>query len=313
MDVARRSNTLLYVALAALAALLGPIRFLLDQQVTVAMQGHFTAAPAFVGIFGGVVLVVLGLTRRQPTLRGPERLAIVTILVPQFADHLLHNPALSMISWLRLPPGGDALLLTLAAPLWLGLLAALQATRFQVARRIIAAAIAAIGAACLTLPVDAYTVTANQIVMLIVQLFLLVATVYSWSFARERLNPANYTLAAGALLLLQTAILQVPALLTQKGELQPIEWHQATIPLLLQSLAAAGAMMLWFWLLARMSLPAFTLHPVAVWIASTATAILLFGLTDWREDAALVIAFIALIAGLRARSAEEHPISLELT
>ncbi|GAC1419778.1 MAG: hypothetical protein NVSMB62_12930 [Acidobacteriaceae bacterium] len=313
MEVAARNNTRSYLALAALAVLLGPVRFSLGQQVVVATQGQITIAPALVGIFAGVVLVGLGLAGHQPTFRGPQRLAIVALLLPPFADHLLHNPSLSTITWLRLPPGGDALLLTLAAPLWLGLLVALQAARAEVPRITIAAAIAAIGAACLTVPLDAYTVAATQIVMLIVQLALLIATVWSWYFARERLNPTNFALTAGVFLLLQTAILQAPTLLTQKSELQPIDWRHAVIPVLLQALATAAAMLLWFWLLTRMTPAAFTLHPLALWIASTATAIALFGLTNWREDTALAVALAALIAGLRAHPSEEHPITLELT
>lgn len=313
MEVAPRINDRLYLALAGLAALLGPARFFLDQQVTIATQGRMTAAPAFAGTFAGVVLVGLGLARRQPALRGPGRLAVVALLLPQFADHLVHNSALFTVSWLRLPSSGDALLLTLAAPLWLGLLAALQAVRAEVPRIVIGAAIAAIGAACLTVPLDAYTVASTQVVMLIVQLVLLIATVWSWSFARERLNPANFALTAGVFLLLQTAILQAPTLLTQKTDLQPIDWRNALIPLLVQSVATASAMLLWFWLLTRMTTAAFTLHPLATWVASTATAIALFGLANWREDAALIIALAALVAGLRARASGEHPITLELT
>lgn len=316
MEVAPHSSARIYLALAAMAALLGPTKFFVDQQVAqqvaAATQNQITAAPAFAGIFAGVVLVVFGIARRQPALRPSERLAIIALLLPPFADHLIRSTALSTIPWLQQPTTGDALLLTLAAPLWLGLLAALQIARAEVPRITIVAAIAALGAACLTVPLDAYTVGPNQVVMLIVQLALLVATVWSWSFARDRLNPASFALAAGAFVLLQTALLQAPTLLLQKSEIQPIDWRHAAFPLLLQALATALAMLLWFWLLTRMSLAAFTLHPLAIWIASTATAIALFGLTNWREDAALAIALAALIAGLRARPAQDNPIALDL-
>lgn len=312
MEAALRDEARTFVALAAMSALLGPVKFFLRQGVSLATEGQVTAAPAFAGVFAGVVLIGIGLARRQPILRLQERFAIVALLLPQVADHLFRSPLFSTVPWLQLPGTGDALLLTLAAPLWLALLAAVQVVPGEVPRATVGAALAALGAACLTLAADSYTPAPSQWVMGGVQLAVLVATVWSWSFARERLNPASFALNAGVFLLLQTAVFEAPRLLTGAGELHRVDWPHAVVPLLLESAATAMAMLLWFWLLTRMPLATFTFHPLAIWITSTAMALALFGLASWREDVALAVGLAALIAGLRARTAEEDPISLEL-
>ncbi len=312
MEVSARSETRIYVALAALAILLGPAKFFLDQQVGVATDAQTTAAPALAGLFAGLLLTGIAIARREPMLRRAERVAILVPLLPQLADHLLHAAARSAIPWLRQPGSGDALLLTLAAPLWLGLLAAAQAIQFEVPRITIGATIVAVGAACLTLPLNAYAVAANQLVMLTLQLSLLILTVWTWVFAATRLSRRNVILTAGAFLLLQTALSELPTLFVQGSALQQIDWRRAAVPLLLQSLASAAAMLLWFFLLTRMRLSAFTLHPLAAWLASTLAGLALFGIADWRQDAAFAIGLGALLLGIRARAAEDRPIALEL-
>jgi hypothetical protein len=75
---------------------------------------------------------------------------------------------------------------------------------------------------------------------------------------------------------------------------------------------SAGLWWLWFWLLERMTLAAFSMGSLATWTAFVLPGFVLFGFMSWRVDVALALAAAAIVVALRARVAEEQPVALGL-
>ena len=203
-------------------------------------------------------------------------------------------------------------MLSLTAPLWLALLSALEMVRAEVPRSIVAAAIAGIGAVCLVVPVDAYSVAWNQIPMLVLQSLLGIAAVATWAFARGRLNGTKAEYAAGCYLLLSAAGNAVFALLFERGSWQSLEWRQLVVPVALQAAVVACSWVLWFWLLQRVTLGAFAMRALAAWLAAVIPGLAVFGFFEWRADVAIVLGLSAVVVSLRAAPAEEQPVALGL-
>jgi hypothetical protein len=211
-----------------------------------------------------------------------------------------------------------ALLIALAAPLWLALLSALQWIPDQVPRAVAGASIAGIAAATLTIPEAAYTPAPNQIAVVVLHLLLAVLSVFTWSYARPRLAAASTAATAGCFLLL-TALGQIAlAPLLTPDQPTSLSFHEAAIPLLLTAALNAASWLLWFWLLQRMSLAAFGMRALAAWTAAIVPGLFLYGFLSWRPSlfwrpaAAVLIALTALAVALRARTADEQPLALGL-
>jgi drug/metabolite transporter (DMT)-like permease len=237
--------------------------------------------------------------------------ALAALFVPQLLAGLV-NPAVRAVPALHGTPWGVAFFVSLAAPLWLGLLAALQLVPDEMPRAVAGASIAGIGAACLILPGDAYTVGPNQIPVAALYVLLGVLTVFSWSYARPRLAGTGTAAAAGCFLLL-TALSQIALRPILARDLPvPLGWRDAMLPLLLSALVSAASWWLWFWLLERMTLAAFGMRALAAWLASLLPGLLMFGFLSWRVDAAAAIGMAALVVALRARTADEQPLALGL-
>jgi hypothetical protein len=62
-----------------------------------------------------------------------------------------------------------------------------------------------------------------------------------------------------------------------------------------------------------MTLAAFGMRTLAAWTATVAPGFVLMGFSEWRIDAAFVIALVAIVFSLRARVAEEQPVALGLS
>ncbi len=249
---------------------------------------------------------------RERLPRGAGLLALLALFVPQWLTGLLSPPAIRAVPALHETPWGVPFLVSLAAPLWLGLLSALQLIRDEVPRAIAGASIAGIGAVLLVIPIDAYRLSSNQIPVAALHVLLGLLTVFSWSYARPRLAAAGTAAVAGCFLLL-TALGGAAALPLVVGGLpSPLSWRAAVLPLAMTAAVNAACWWLWFWLLQRMTLAAFGMRTLALWTATILPGFLLFGFLSWRVDLAVAIAVAAIVVALRARVAEEQPLALGL-
>lgn len=300
------------VAFAALAILAGPISSYAYPLFFSAMHWQPLAGGALSSAFAGIVLLLLSITRRQPRLRARQWLALLVLLLPQWIALPLTAPYIRSIPWLHGTGWGVAFLLSLAAPLWLALLSALQLVSVEVPRVVIAAAIAGIGAVSLTLPLDAFLVAPNQAPMLLLQLSLSISVVFTWSYAAPRLASAGTLATAGSFLMITALGNAGFWILFERGSVRQLDWREVALPMLVEAVVVACSWCLWFWLLQRMTLAAFSMRPLAIWTATMLPGFVLFGFLSWRIDIALAIAVVAIVVALRARSEEEQPIALGL-
>jgi drug/metabolite transporter (DMT)-like permease len=308
-----RSVVAAFVALAVLVAIVpvwtkGALDFLLPFQELAGSALCFSVA--------GIVLMLLGAAVKQRMLDARQWLAILALLMPQWLTHALDVSYVGDVRWLHSPPSGYGFLLSIAAPLWLALLSAMQRVQEEVPRAVAGAAIAGIGAVCLVHSTHDYSVEPKQIPVALVQLLLSIATVYAWAYAKPRLALAGTLMAAGSFLLLSALGEGGFWLLSERRSWQPVEWGEVVAPLLLQAGVVAASWWLWFWLLERMTLAAFGMRAVAVWAAVLIFALANSDLLDWRLDwrmyVALAISVGAIVVALRARVSEEQPVALGL-
>jgi drug/metabolite transporter (DMT)-like permease len=306
-----RSSKRVYLAFVSLAVLAGPLTgYLAGTALPAIGLGAFTGV-ALSSAVAGIVLIALSVSHRQRILAARQWLALLLLLIPQWCSVAL-SPLITPLPWLHGIRWGTSLLLSLAAPLWLALLSALEMVRVEVPRSIVAAAIAGIGAVCLVVPVDAYSIAWSQVPMLFLQILLGIAAVASWVFARDRLNGAPPESAAGCFLLLSAAGNAVFALLFERELWAPLEWRELIAPLALQAVVVACSWVLWFWLLQRVTVGAFGMRALAAWLAAVIPGVAAFGFLQWRADAAIVVALIAIVVSLRAAPVEEQPVALGL-
>jgi hypothetical protein len=182
----------------------------------------------------------------------------------------------------------------------------------EVPRAAIGAAIAGIGAVYLVIPADSYKLAWNQTPVLVIQLLLSIAVVWSWAYAAPRLADAGTSIVAASFLFLNALGSAGFSLLYERSAWQPVDWGGVRVPLLMEAAVVACSCWLWFWLLERMALAAFSMRALAVWTAALIPGFVMFGFLQWREDAALAIALAAIAVALRARVAEEQPTALGL-
>jgi hypothetical protein len=306
-----RASKRVYLAFVSLAVFAGPLAgYLAGTVLPAAGLGAFTGV-ALSSAFAGAVLIALSVGHGQRMLGAQQWLALLLLLIPQWCSTAL-SPLITPIPWLHGIPWGATLLLSLTAPLWLALLCALEMVRAEVPRSIVAAAIAGIGAVCLVVPVDAYSVALNQIPMLVLQSLLGIAAVATWAFARGRMAGTKAEYAAGCYLLLSAAGNAMFALLFERGSWRPLEWRQLVVPLALQAAVVACSWVLWFWLLQRITLGAFAMRALAAWLAAVIPGLAVFGFFEWRADVAIVVGLSAVVVSLRATPAEEQPVALGL-
>jgi hypothetical protein len=245
-------------------------------------------------------------------LQARHWLVLLVLLLPQWLGVAMTAPAIRSFAWLHEAPWGVAFLLSLAAPLWLALLSALQIVSVPVPRAVVGATLAGIAAVCLVLPTEAYSLTPKQAPVLLLQLLLNILVVFTWTYAAPRLGEVGALASAGSYLLLSALGSAGQSLLFERSAWPAAEWRGLAIPLLVQAILVACLWSLWFWLLERMTLSAFGMRALATWTASILPGFVLLGFLRWRVDVALAIAVAAIVIALRARVGEEQPTALGL-
>jgi hypothetical protein len=301
----------IYVAFVAWAILSGAVTGYVSGPFVYAVNLQVFAGQALCDATAAVVLFAVGKTQRQKMLDAGQWKAVLLLLIPQWCSvpiGLLNGAH----RWLRGVGWGAGLLLMVAAPLWLGLLSALGLTQAKVPRAVAGAAIAGVFAVCLVVPVQAYSVAWSQAAILTIRILLNLAVVASWGYAAPRLISAGGCIAASGYLILGAAGDGVFALLFRRTAWQPLDWGTAWEPLLLNTALTASAWLLWFWLLRRMTLAAFSMQSLAAWAPALMLGLFNLGWANWRMAAALAIAVGAIVIALRARVADEQPVALGL-
>ena len=289
------------LALITLALLRGIVLTYTSQPLYFAMHWQMLAGGALSALLGGIVLLLASVARREHHLSAPQWLVLFVLLVPQWLAIPLGPPYVQSIPWLHQTRSGMTFLLLMAAPLWMGLLSALRLVSVEVPRSVVAAGIAGIG-----------TVRSNQIPVLLMHLLLNIVIVFTWAYACPRLASAGTLAVAGSYLLLSAIGGAAFSFLLERHAWQPIDWHEVIVPLLIQTAVTACSLWLWFWLLERMMLPAFTMYLLAAWAASLIRDFAYGSFLLWRVDAALVIVVAAITVALRARVSDEQPVVLGL-
>jgi len=305
------SRRKVYLAFVVLAVLAGPV----DQSVS---TWFFSASPlpsfyslAVASAAAGLALGLIAAVRRDRMPSWSEWAALVVLIAPQLCL-VPFGPTAVLPSWLHGIGWGTALLLSLAAPLWLALLSAANIMQIEIPRATIAAAIVGIGAVFLTLPVDATTVHWLQLPALLLNLLLGIAVAASWAFARPRLRECEVASAAAAYLGLSAAGYLIFAFVYEPGSWRSTGWHMAPSALLAELATLVVSWCLWFWLLKNLTLGAFSMRMLANCAATLLPGFAFFGIAQWRMDAAFVISCIAIAVALRSTPAGEQPLSLGL-
>jgi len=297
------------LAFLVLALLAGPIDQYVGPWFLLGSPVPQFSSLALASLLAALVLLAIQLLRRQRMPTARHWAACVLLLVPQwclipFSSGPGASPWLHPINW------GTTLLLSMAAPLWLGLAAALNMPRAEVPRSIIAAAIFGIGAISLVLPTSAVALSWNQLPAFVINILLGIVIAVSWVLARPRLNDCPAPSAAGAYLLLSAVGYTFSASFQSPHSFSLAGW--AALPLLSEVAVFVASWCLWFWLLQRLTLGAFAMRTLATCTAALLPGFFIYGFRQWRVDAALAIAFLCLFVAVRAHPAEEQPMSLGL-
>lgn len=304
------------VTFAALAVLVVIVPVWTKTALDSALPFQELAGSALSFALAGIVLILPSAIRRERMLDARQWLAILALLLPQWLAHALDASYVGDVRWLHVPPSGYVFSLSIAAPAWLALLSAMQLVQEKVPRAVVAAAMVAIGTVGLVRPTYEYIVAPKQLPVAFVQLLLSIAVVYTWTYAKPRLASAGALAAAGSFLLLSSLGDGGFWLLSERRSWQPVDWREVAIPLFIQAAVAAAASCMWFWLLERMTLAAFSMGAAAAWAAVLIFALANSSLLDWRMgwrvDVALAIAAAAIVVALRARIEDEQPVALDL-
>jgi hypothetical protein len=300
-----------YAAFAALAMLAGPVGGYLSETMLVATNAQVFAGTALGSLLGGTLLLGYAFLQKEPRLGAKQWTILLLLLAPQWCALPIGMLAGS-VPWLHGIGDGAVFLLSLAAPLWLGLVAATDWLQIEVPVGTVAAAIAGMGAVLLVIPASTYALRWVQAPMVLIQIVLGIATVITWAIARRSLDGLPIAGTAGGYLLLSGLGNACFAWLYERGSWQPLDWRGLIVPLLCEASLLVVVWCLWFWLLQQITLGAFGMRALAAWAATAVPAFATAGLLQWRVDAAFGIAVVAIAIALRARLADEQPTALGL-
>ena len=299
------------LAFILLAVLAGPV----DQYVSPwfllgSPLPRFTSL-AVVSTLALLVLVAIAILRRNrlPTRR--NWIALLVLIVPQWCAAAT-GPNLPSPAWLHQIGWGTALIVSLAAPLWLAFAASASWIPQEVPRSLLGAVIVGVGALCLVLPADALGVGWSQVPSLFLNIALGVAIVCSWSFARSRLEGCPAITAAAAYLGLSVCGYLAFAYAFDHASIPATDWRGLILPSTFEIIQLALSWSLWFWLLQSVSLAVFSTRLLASCTAALLPGFVFFGFREWRMDAAVFISLAALAVCLRANPAQEQPTALGL-
>jgi hypothetical protein len=300
-----------YFAFAALAMLAGPVDGYAANVLLIATNAQLFAGMAVPSLVGGGGLIAFALLRRERLPGGRDWGVLLLLLAPQWCSVGISSLAGS-VTWLDRVGDGVVFLLSLAAPLWLGLVAAMEIVQIEVPAACVAAAIAGMGAVLLVIPSSSYSLRWPLVPMLLMEIVLGIATVITWAIAHRRLSGCPITGMAGGYLLLSGMGNVGCAWLNERGSWRPLDLHALVWPVLAEAVLLAVVWCLWFWLLQRITLGAFGMRALAAWAATALPAFVTVGFSEWRVDAAFAIAVAAVATALRARVTDEQPTALGL-
>ena len=296
-------------ALAALASLLGPFRAYIVPPAIDALARHELLAEAIASFIAGLAL--LAAASNQPRSDDPQRgRAIWLLLLPQLlATSFRTHSCPSHPSTTCPGPEGQRS----PSPRRSGspCSPAAQITSTEVPRLVAGVAILAASTVLLTVETSAYTITPNQIPALILALSLAILTIYTWSYAAQRLGREAAARSAATFLLLRAAMDTLFSVTLERTSLHDVVWRDALPLLCLYAALTAATMFLWFWLLKHAAL---RLRPasLAVWTASILGGLVVFGLSNWRMDAAVAHSARRTLVRPARTSLDEQPVALEL-
>lgn len=301
------------LAFLALAVLQGwPDRGL---SLDLAMPEQKLAVRAFSHLLAVIPLACIVLLKRWewPNRRG--WLAILAVVwLPTVPIMLFPFREAGGSSPLVAPPRGLSVLAALAAPLWLSLLTMLRASESVVPRATAGAAIAGIAGACLLLPGATMTLRGpREIPGTLLVIFGAIGTVWSWSFAARRLCNGHVISIAASAGLVAASTFALLSFLIERAHWERVDLREVAAPLLIDAfLFTLPTIVLWYWVLRKMPLPAFTLQAIASWFVPSLAGFALFGFRAFRVDLAILLGIAALVVGLRARPHDDEFTALNL-
>ena len=295
----------------AVAAFAGWAVLLLVQRSAGAAVGeqtfYNTALPE--AIAGGMVLAIAG---GRSSWVMPRRAwgPLLLLATMGLAEALLQRPfihAFFHVTYLR---GGVQSLVFVAMPLWLALLAALRWVPDEVPRRVVAAALAGVGAFCLLMTADAFALRLREVPALLLTVLYVLGLAWSWSYARRALRRTSPLAAAGWGLLISAVVQGIAGVLIPVSDVSAPDWAKIWLQLAVTTIAVGAGAVLWFFLLQRLELAAFSMQPLAVFTATTLVSSIYLDFLNWRVDLALLLGLGAMATALRARLEDDEPLRL---
>ena len=258
----------------------------------------------------GALLLAWGLGRGGRAPRGEGWWALVALGVLAVAETLLWRPYVDgvlHVHYLRAPVQSMVLL---AAPMWLALLGAARWVPDAVPRKTVGAAIAAVAGYCLLLKANELSLRLEEVPALVLTVIWAMALVWAWSFARRTLAGCAVPVAAGCGLLVSAAVHALATLCLPKDGAQGVSWAEMWVPMGGAVLLAGAAAVLWFSLLQRMELAAFSMQQVVLLTGGLLVQFVLFGFLSWRLDVAVALCVGAIWTAMEARAEDEEPVRL---
>jgi hypothetical protein len=308
----RLVNVAALVAFIALAILVGPVENISGNAILIASSGQVFACGAVAALVGGCVLLAYATARRQRLPCRAQWGVLLLLIAPQWCWTGLDLLS-GTVPWMHRIGDGAVLLIAVAAPMWLGLWAALDVAEIEVPAACIGTAMAGMFAVLLVVPANSYSLRWVEIPTLAIAIALGIGSALVWSVARQRLAGLPVASTAGAYLLLTSLGDLFWSWIKERSYWQPIDWRVVILPVLCEAALVAASWWLWFWLLQRITLGAFGMRAVAAWAATALPVFMTLGIFQWRVDAAFVIALAACGIALKARVAQEQPTVLGLT
>ncbi len=262
----------------------------------------------------GALLLAWGLGRGGRALRGRGWWALVMLGVLGVAGTLLWRPYVDGVLHVHYVRAPVQSMVLLVAPMWLALLGAARWLPEAVPRKTVGAAIAALAGYCLLLTADALSLRLEEVPALVLTVIWAMALVWVWSFARRTLAGCAVPVAAGCGLLVSAAVHALAATRMPvegaQGFVWSGAWFAAWMPLAEAVSLTGAAAVLWFFLLQRMELAAFSMQQVVILTGGLLVQFVLFGFLSWRVDLAVALCVGAIWTALQARAEDEEPVRL---
>ena len=258
----------------------------------------------------GIVLLMWAFGRRQ---RAPGRrtwTALLLVIAIELSSIALRRPLVEGALHLPAVRTSQQSLIFMAGPLWLALLGALQWVPEATPRRTVGAGLAGVAAMALLLQEREFSLTWAAIPVLLLTVVQAIAVVWTWSYAKRALLGVSTAMAAGCGLLIAAALKSIIRITTEGS-------HWTASGIQAGSLGRRTGVeilsaVLWYWLLQRMELPAFSMQTQAYWLASILLQSALFGSLSWRLGIAVTLCMSALTIALRAKPDDDDPVALHV-